>query len=267
MIASMFNPITKNLKEIPDLLLVTIPMIALGVYGIIDLLLNYENLKLLYILLGYFCINIIGVTAGLHRYFSHRSFKAGKWKERLMLYFATLAGQGSPMWWVSLHRGYHHKSADTEKDPHSPIHGKIHSLILWMFRINPESISFKYSIDLLRNKDVIWFCKHYTKIWIISNLIFLLISWKLFLFFSMVPALITLVTYNLTNCLNHLKGLGYTNFETKENSQNVPWLFPLVLGECWHNNHHGKPGASHFGRKWWEFDPAGTFIKIFRDKK
>jgi stearoyl-CoA desaturase (delta-9 desaturase) len=267
MIDGMFNPIIKNLKEIPNLILITIPMIFFGMFGIYDFFVNYENIKLVYFILGYILINIIGVTAGLHRYFSHRSFKAKKWKEWLMLYGATLAGQGSPVWWVSLHRGYHHKSSDTEKDPHSPIHGKIHSFILWMFRINPESISFKYSTDLLRNKDVIWFSSHYAKIWLLSNLFFILISWEFFLFFSMVPALVTLITYNITNCINHIPGAGYRNFQTKENSQNVFWLFPFVLGECWHNNHHGKPGASHFKKNWWEFDPAGVFIKIFKDRK
>jgi stearoyl-CoA desaturase (delta-9 desaturase) len=103
----------------------------------------------------------------------------------------------------------------------------------------------------------------------VSNFILLLISWEFFLYFSMLGSFVTLVTYNLTNSLNHYKKLGYTNFPTRDNSTNVPWLFPLVLGECWHNNHHARPGSSHFGSvvsgKWWEFDPSGTFIKIFQD--
>jgi stearoyl-CoA desaturase (delta-9 desaturase) len=60
-------------------------------------------------------------------------------------------------------------------------------------------------------------------------------------------------------------GFGYSNFNTRDNSKNVLWIWPLVLGECWHNNHHGRPGNYHFGIKWWELDPAGVFIRVFKD--
>jgi stearoyl-CoA desaturase (delta-9 desaturase) len=263
----MFNPILKNLKEVPNLLLILTPTLLLGMWACYDIVANYEHIKLIYFLLGYFVINIIGVTAGLHRYFSHRSFKASKWKERFMLWAAVIAGQGSPVWWVALHRGYHHRCSDTKLDHHSPIHGFWHSFILWMYRIRPEAVNFKYAIDCLRNPDVVWFSTHYNKVWVVSNLIFLIISWEFFLYFSIMAAFVTLVTYNITNSLNHTPGFGYTNFDTKDNSMNVWWLWPFVFGETWHNNHHAKPGRSYLGIKWWELDPAGTFIKMFQDRK
>lgn len=266
----LFNPILQNLKEIPNLSIITIPTILLGLYACFNFVTDFTLLKLAYFILGYFVINMIGVTAGLHRYFSHKSFKVGKWKELVLLIASTLSGQGSPIWWVALHRGAHHRKSDTELDPHSPVHGFWHSSFLWMFRIKPDAVQFRYAVDLLRNKQVIWFSTHYTKIWLALNLMFLLISWDFFLYFSMMGSFITLVTYNLTNSLNHYSKLGYTNFATRDNSTNVPWLFPLVLGECWHNNHHARPGASHFGSdvsgKWWEFDPSGQFIKVFQDR-
>jgi stearoyl-CoA desaturase (delta-9 desaturase) len=63
-----------------------------------------------------------------------------------------------------------------------------------------------------------------------------------------------------------MRSLGYKNFQTKDNSVNVPWIWPLVLGECWHNNHHGKPGAWYFGERWWELDPSALFIWMYRDE-
>jgi len=263
----LFNPILKNLVTVPNLTVITIPMIVLGTYGLYDIFTNFEYIKLIYLMLGYFYVNVIGVTAGLHRYFSHKSFKVGKWRERLMLSAAVLSGQGSPVWWVALHRGYHHSGSDTLKDPHSPIYGFWHSILLWMFRIKPDAISFRYAVDMLRNKEVVWVSTHYTKLWVLFNLVLVLISFKFWLFFAITASFITLVTYNLTNCLNHIPSLGYTNYETRDNSMNVPWIWPLVLGECWHNNHHGRAGNCHFKQKWWEFDPSGFFINhFFKDK-
>ncbi len=267
---TLFNPIIKNLKEVPNLSIITIPTILLGLYAIFSLITNFTLLHFLYFVIGYFVVNVVGVTAGLHRYFSHNTFKVSVWKERILLFAAVLSGQGSPIWWTALHRGYHHRGSDTTRDPHSPIHGFWHSFIWWMFRIKPDAIQFRYAVDLLRNKEVVWVSSHYTKLWILINAILILISWEFFLYFSMMASFVTLVTYNLTNSLNHYPSLGYTNFATRDNSTNVPWIFPLVLGECWHNNHHARPGASHFGSdvsgKWWEFDPSGSFIKLFQDR-
>jgi stearoyl-CoA desaturase (delta-9 desaturase) len=226
--------------------------------------------KLVFFIIGYIFFNIMGVTAGLHRYFCHKSFKINKWKERLLLLAATTAGQGQPIFWVALHRGYHHRFADMPEDPHSPVHGFWHSVFLWKFRLKPDAISLKPAFELIRNKDVMFFSKHYRSIFLLFHGLILLISFDLFLYFSMLSIFITLITYNLTNSLNHIRSLGYANFKTKDNSTNVPWLWPIVLGECWHNNHHGRPGSSHFGSKvsgkWWEIDPAGFFIELYKDR-
>lgn len=262
----MFLPITTNLKTNKSLLTVTIPIILFGIYGLFDLIEKFSYTNIVLFTLGYFVINVIGVTAGLHRYFSHKSYKVGPIKECILLYASVLSGQGSPIWWASLHRGYHHRNSDKVTDPHSPIHGFWHSTFLWIFKINTEAVSFRYVVDLLRNQRVVWFSTHYNKIFLTSNLLFLLIGgWNFFLYFSMLPCFITLVAYNLTNSLTHMKNLGYTNFETKDRSTNVPWLWPIVLGECWHNNHHARPGNSYFGQKWWELDPSGLFIKVFKN--
>ena len=265
--STMFNPIVKNLTTIPNLLIITIPIYILGLYATYHFFTDFTTTKLIYFVLGYFFFNIIGVTAGLHRYFSHKSFKASKWKERLMLLAATTAGQGQPLFWVALHRGYHHKFADKEEDPHSPIHGFWHSFFLWMFRLKAESISLKSSFELIRNKDVMFCSKRYREIFLIFHAGVALISLEAFLYFSMMACCISLVTYNLTNSINHYRSLGYTNFQTRDNSTNVPCIWPVVLGECWHNNHHARPGEYYFGQKWWELDPAGFFIKLFKNNE
>ena len=266
----MFKPIYKNLISVPVLLGSITPMILIGLYSTYLFFENFQLINLAYFISGYIIFNVFGITLGYHRYFGHKSFLlTSKWKERFLLWAGAMAGQGSPILWVAIHRGYHHRHPDTVNDPHSPIHGFWHSFILWMYRIDGSKINPKYAVDLIKNKEIVFIHNNYVKLYAFFNLILFLIDVKLFLFFSMMPAVITLITYNITNSVFHMKTLGYQNFNTNDKSQNVPLLFLLVLGECWHNNHHGRPGASHFGTgasgKWWEFDPAGSIIKIYKD--
>jgi stearoyl-CoA desaturase (delta-9 desaturase) len=61
--------------------------------------------------------------------------------------------------------------------------------------------------------------------------------------------------------------MGYQNYESNDNSVNSPWLFPFVLGECWHNNHHGDVKAYNFGNvHWWEIDPSGLVIELLKKR-
>jgi len=262
---NQFIPIRKNLFLTDNLIFITTPIWIIGMIAAYLFVTDFTVYKLALACGGYFFFNILGITAGYHRYFCHKSFKVGKWKERLLLLAGTLAAQGPVIFWVALHRGYHHKNADTEKDPHSPIHGFWHSFILWMYRLSPEAVSLKYSVDWLKHKDVMFMSKHYKTIVLTFWAISALISIEFFLFFVMLPTMITIVTYNITNSATHIQSLGYKNFDTRDHSTNAPWLWPLVLGECWHNNHHGRAGDYYFGQKWWELDPAGLFIKAYKD--
>jgi len=265
----LFIPIKQNLLLTKNLWLITMPLYLIGAFAGYMFFAEFEIYKLVMFVLGYFFFNVIGITAGFHRYFSHKSFRVSKWKERLMMVAGTLAAQGPVIYWVALHRGYHHRHSDTYEDPHSPIHGVWHSFILWMFRLGPDSISLKSSVDLLRNQEAMWLSKNYGKVVLGFWILCAFISIDLFLFGVMLPSLVSLLTYNTTNTVTHMRSMGYTNFTTKDQSTNIPWLWPLVLGECWHNNHHAKPGTYHYGSgtsgKWWELDPSGAFIKVFKD--
>ena len=215
--------------------------------------------------LGYFCIMILGVSACYHRMLSHKSFIVHPIMKKLMLWFCALSCQGSPIFWVTIHRGYHHRYSDTDKDPHSPIHGFWHSYILWMFKIKEGDHNIKYVVDLLKDNDVVFFHKYYNQIIWISHLCIALISFDLWLFTIMLPAFITLHSFALQTSLNHSKTYGYKNYETRDDSVNVIWLWPFILGEAWHNNHHGEAGNPNFGnRHWWEFDPTYYVIKLIR---
>jgi len=239
-----------------------IPIQVLGIYSIFATMPSYWWVATI---VGYVCIMMLGLAICYHRYLSHKSFETPRFIKQFMLWCAILSGQGSPIFWVVIHRGYHHRLADTDRDPHSPKHGFWHSYVTWMFKIKPGDMHTKYTVDLLRDKDVV-FCHHYY-IWIfwISNIVLAAISINIWLYGVILPAFIAFHSYALNTSMNHWTTKGYKNYQTKDDGLNVVWLFPLILGEAWHNNHHGDAKNSNFGgRKWWEFDPAYWLIKLIR---
>ena len=60
----------------------------------------------------------MSITGGYHRLYSHRTYKANKIVEFALLFFGTMAGQGSALRWSHDHR-IHHAHIDTDKDPYS----------------------------------------------------------------------------------------------------------------------------------------------------
>ena len=66
-----------------------------------------------------YVITALGVEAGLHRYFTHRSFDASEPVKVFLGVAGSMAAQGPVIFWVANHR-LHHAFADTDRDPHSP---------------------------------------------------------------------------------------------------------------------------------------------------
>ena len=216
-------------------------------------------------ILGYICFKMLGVGACFHRMLSHKAFETHRIVKLFALWCGTVAGQGSPVFWTTVHRGYHHRFSDTDKDLHSPKDGFWHAYFLWLFRINYATLNLKYAINVLKDKDAMIFHNHYNKIFIFSHLIIAMISFDLWLYFTILPCMIAFHSFAIQTSVVHYPKLGYRNYDTKDSSVNVPWIWPVSTGECWHNNHHGDPGNPNFGHKnWWELDPTFWLIKLIR---
>ena len=213
-------------------------------------------------IIGYICLTMLGISAGYHRLFCHGGFTVNIVIKRLLLWLGIMAGQGSPIFWIGIHRGYHHRYADTDKDAHSPKHGFWHSYILWMFK--RDSMSIRSTVDLIRDPDMVFAHKHYIKILWATHLILALISIDLWMYLLMFPAFITLHGFLSQTSLTHISFMGYRNYNTSDNSVNSLWLFPFILGEAWHNNHHGEGRNPNYGRKWWELDPTYWIICLIK---
>jgi stearoyl-CoA desaturase (delta-9 desaturase) len=213
---------------------------------------------------GFALFVMTGITVGYHRLACHQAFTTLPWIKTLILFLGCLAGQESPIFWATVHRGYHHKHADTDNDPHSPTHGFWHGYILWMFKLE-NNLSARYTIDLVKDPICMFIHKHYHKILIGTHVVVAMINFDFWLYFMLLPAFLGLHSYALNTSASHIKSLGYRCYTTKDNSVNSAWLWPFMFGEAWHNNHHGQPQNPNCGhRHWWEIDPAYWIIKMIR---
>ncbi len=235
--------------------------IVLLILGIIPLYYLWFTLVMWILVCG------LGIAVGYHRVFSHRTHNLPVWKENILLFFATFAGQGGSIFWAALHRGYHHPHTDKPRDIHSPVvYGKLNAFVGWYLKITERnnSVNIKYAVDLLRKQNHIFFHKHNIKIlWLVPALVSIF-DWRLALTGFWLVTLIGSTQDNLVNLFGHYKGvIGYRNFSTDDNSYNNLFLGYFAWGQGWHNNHHYDPKSFDFGKgvsgKWWEWDPCKIF--------
>src|SRR5437762_12150496 len=70
------------------------------------------------------------VTAGYHRYFSHRSYRTSRAFQLVLAVGAMASAQKGVLWWAAHHR-HHHRHADEPGDVHAPRHGFWWSHLGW----------------------------------------------------------------------------------------------------------------------------------------
>lgn len=242
------------------------PLNLLAIFGCIFLAFNtsYINLSnLITLAVGWILISGLGVSIGLHRVFSHRTHTLTYPMKLVVLFFATLSCEGPSIWWAALHRGSHHKHADTDKDLQSPIHGLYHSLISWKENITLSPMQFRYVSDLIKDPDHIFFQKHYLTIINLVWIVTALVSIELFFFGLLLPAFLSVWLDSIENIVAHTRKLGYRNYDTPDNSTNAWWMTFIGWGSgALHNNHHRNPSKFSHRDKWWEIDLGLLFIPI-----
>lgn len=215
---------------------------------------------MLLLLVAYFLYSGIGISMMMHRYWTHKSFEfksdTVKW---IFTWFALMAGRGSVIGWVYVHRE-HHTFSDTEKDPHSPLHKGWRVFFFHMMGYT-GTLNKKIVRDLLTRSQVD-IDKYYVLI-VLSGVASLLLISPWFAFWAWaVP--VTLVKLVWSSFIYFGHAIGYQNHATRDNSKNC-WPFALLMwGEGWHNNHHNNPRAWHLKENWWELDVVGNIIKVIK---
>jgi stearoyl-CoA desaturase (delta-9 desaturase) len=184
-----------------------------------------------------YVIRMFAITGFYHRYFSHRAFRASRAVQFVFAAIGASSVQRGPLWWAAHHRN-HHRHADDELDPHSPVRrGFLWSHVGWF--LTPRGFRTDWSMirDLVR----------YPELRLLGTSALQLVVWGF--------CISTVVLFHATFMINSLAHrFGTRRFGTRDDSRNN-WLLALItFGEGWHNNHHRFPGAARQGLRWWEFD-------------
>jgi stearoyl-CoA desaturase (delta-9 desaturase) len=193
------------------------------------------------------------ITAGYHRYFSHRAFKTTRAFQFLLALLGTMSMQNGPLWWASWHRR-HHRYSDTEEDAHSPVRGGFwHAHIGWFLNGSHDRPNLANVRDLARYPELRFLDRHkWLPIVAYAGGMFLIAGFPGVVWGFVVS---TIACLQATMCINSLAHVwGSRRFETKDASRNNGLLALLTLGEGWHNNHHHDMSSARQGLAWWELD-------------
>ncbi|XP_015512922.1 acyl-CoA Delta-9 desaturase-like isoform X1 [Neodiprion pinetum] len=193
----------------------------------------------------------LGITAGAHRLWAHKSYKA-KWQLRLLLTtFNTLAFQDAVLDWARDHR-VHHKYSETDADPHNAKRGFFFAHVGWLLcRKHPDVKQKGKGIDLsdLESDPILAFQRKYY-MFIMPLICFILptvipvFCWdetwsNAYLIPAVLRYVVTLNATWLVNSAAHLFGSKpYDKFINPSENGGVAFV---ALGEGWHNYHHVFP--------------------------
>ena len=203
--------------------------------------------------LALFWLRMFGVTAGYHRYFSHRSFKTSRLFQFLLAVIGTLAVQKGVLWWSANHRN-HHKYSDQEGDLHSPVQrGFWWAHVGWILAPDYEATDLGRIPDMAKYPELRWLDRHYLVPPVTLAVLLYLIggaTWLVWGFFVS-----TTLLWHATFTINSLAHVwGSRRYDTGDESRNNLWLALLTMGEGWHNNHHRYMNSVRQGFFWWEID-------------
>ena len=90
---------------------------SLAIYGLY-ILIFHAKLYTKLLALSFSIFSGLGITAGVHRLWTHRSYKATRLLKTILCIWNTMALQESIYHWSRDHR-LHHKYSDTEADPYN----------------------------------------------------------------------------------------------------------------------------------------------------
>jgi stearoyl-CoA desaturase (delta-9 desaturase) len=211
------------------------------------------SLRLVLLCLASFAVRMVWVTAGYHRYFSHRSFRTSRVGQFVLAFLAQTSSQKGALWWAAHHRA-HHLYSDTERDIHSPVRrGFFYSHMGWIMVRRWEATDWPRIRDLAKYPEL----RFLNRYWGVPPLVYAaamyaIAGWNGVLWGFLISTVLLWHGSFVINSLAHV--FGRKRYETGDDSRNSALLALLTMGEGWHNNHHHFATTVRQGFFWWELD-------------
>jgi stearoyl-CoA desaturase (delta-9 desaturase) len=211
-------------------------------------------------MLGTFAVRNFCVSAGFHRYFSHRAFRTSRVVQFLFAFVGGMAVMRSALWWAAQHR-LHHRFADREGDPHGATRGFLWSHCLWFIDAANQATPLAELRDFARFPELRWLERNE----FVPIAVFALACYALGGFAGWVwtANVSTVLLCHATFALNSVSHrFGPRRYATRDRSTNLFSIALLTFGEGWHNNHHRWPGRARLGEGWRELDLSWLGIRV-----
>lgn len=216
-------------------------------------------------------ISGLGITAGVHRLWAHRSYQATAPLRVALMLMNSIANQGSIWHWARDHR-VHHKHSETDADPHNATRGFFFAHMGWLLVKKHSSVvtaGKQLNHDDLAMDPMVVFQKKYDP-WfalfmclVMPGLVCTLWGDNFWNGYWVAGALRYIMVLHFTWCVNSAAHLyGDHPYDPKSWPAENPLVSVGAIGEGWHNWHHKYPfdyAASEFGIGK-QFNPTKLFI-------
>jgi len=219
-------------------------------------------------------ISGFGITVGVHRLWSHRSYEAHFIVRLILMLCNSIANQGSIFHWARDHR-VHHKYSETDADPHNATRGFFFAHMGWLFvKKHPAVVKAGRELDFsdLKADSLVMFQKKLDP-WFTLYMCFIMPAqiatlwgedfWNGFYVAGGLRYCVVLHFTWLVNSAAHL--YGDHPYDVLSYPSENPFVSFCSVGEGWHNWHHKYPfdyAASEFGVSS-QFNPSKLVIDIF----
>lgn len=250
--APFLRPVAQRYKD--ALSLVIVHLACLGAFW------SGASASVVWCCIVLYWVRMFGVTAGYHRYFSHRTFKTSRWFQFALAFLAQTSSQRGVLWWASNHR-HHHRYSDQPEDIHSVRQsGFFHAHIGWVYAVDGNADLSRVR-DLAKYPELRWLDRYWVvPPTVLGVLVTSIWGWEgLFVGFCLSTVLLWHGTFTI-NSLSHV--FGSRRYPTTDDSRNNALLAFLTMGEGWHNNHHHYMLSCRQGFRWWEFDMTYYLLKM-----
>ncbi|XP_053207841.1 acyl-CoA desaturase 1-like [Panonychus citri] len=214
----------------------------------------------------------LGVTAGAHRLWSHRSYKA-KFSLRLFLACCfSIAGQNDLLTWCRDHR-VHHKFSETDSDPHNSRRGFFFAHVGWLLtRKHPSVIADGKKVDLsdLMDDPIV---RYHRRFYPICYVVFIILIpwfvpvcvWSESISTSLLIAVIWRYVTSLhctwfVNSAAHM--WGDRPYRSTIGARENYFVSFAAFGEGFHNFHHSFPWDYATSELGWKLNPTKVFIDL-----
>jgi stearoyl-CoA desaturase (delta-9 desaturase) len=208
-----------------------------------------------------YVVRMFGITAGYHRYLSHKSYRTSRIFQFFLSWLGCSAVQKGPLWWASHHRR-HHQYSDQEEDIHSPMRkGFWWAHVGWFLCDKYADTDMEVVKDLAVYPELRWLNRYHVLPGVVlATACLLLGGWQTLIWGFFISTVLLYHGTFFINSLCHL--IGKRRYETSDTSRNSFILAFITLGEGWHNNHHHYATTANQGFFWWELDVTYYLLRL-----